>query len=304
MRRMVVGAVALLSVLGMSGVVAAGTSSTQPTRVMASSYVDPALNVPPPPGFDPLTATSGELAKYHFPARPTHLQALQSWTQAMEHAKHYVPPNPVPVALWFGPDTNNNWAGYVDTSSTGSMTEATTAFTVPLVSPDASTLGNWPVASFWTGMGGFTTQEVVQAGVAAIGSWPTSQYKFWTEDYPESVVWEGPAISPNQLAYIDVTRTGGDATYWLENESTGYYQVFTTAAPYQDGTSAEWIVEQAGAYLPNFGYVNNPTAEYNGYEPLSWDSPIAQTMISNGVVQATVTGITNNEHFDYVWEHQ
>lgn len=39
----------------------------------------------PPPGFNPLTATNVELAKYGFPERPNNPFYVSGWEQAMKH---------------------------------------------------------------------------------------------------------------------------------------------------------------------------------------------------------------------------
>jgi hypothetical protein len=103
-------------------------------------------------------------------------------------------------------------------------------------------------------MGGLNSGNIVQAGADSIGTSPSS-YRFWTEDYPLGTVWEGPAISPGQDAFVIVNYNGnGTATYYLENETTQSIQSFTNSAPYSDGSTAEFINEKVGnSPIPNYG---------------------------------------------------
>ncbi len=103
-------------------------------------------------------------------------------------------------------------------------------------------------------MGIETGSNIIQAGADSIAT-SSPQYKFWTEDYPEGTVWEGPAISAGQRAYINFDYLGnGTTTYLLENETTGVYETFKNSSPYVGHTLAEYINERLnGLYLPNFG---------------------------------------------------
>ena len=70
----------------------------------------------PPPGFNPLTATSADLQKYGFPEKPTSETELKAWEEVMQNAKEYVKPVQIPsraVHGLVGTTNTPNWAGYV-----------------------------------------------------------------------------------------------------------------------------------------------------------------------------------------------
>jgi len=79
-------------------------------------------SMPPPAGFDPLSATTDQLQCYGFPRRPTDARGLAVWTTAMSHALHYVDPQPgslpgdtrpLPAPATVLGNLNSTWAGYV-----------------------------------------------------------------------------------------------------------------------------------------------------------------------------------------------
>lgn len=66
--------------------------------------------------FNPLTATSGDLKKYGFPAKPTDTKNLVIWENAMKNARQYVKPIQIPALERYNsvlyPIYNHLWAGY------------------------------------------------------------------------------------------------------------------------------------------------------------------------------------------------
>jgi hypothetical protein len=105
----------------------------------------------------------------------------------------------------------------------------------------------------WTGLG---ITSLIQAGIASIAT-STAQYRFWTEDYPNPPIFEGPAVHPGDVVYVYVEYLGSNsAYYYLENETSGNYQSFVNSAPYVGWRAANYINERVqGYYLPNFGSV-------------------------------------------------
>lgn len=156
---------------------------------------------------------------------------------------------------------SNNWAGHIMPQAAvgnANFYGSLAYWTQPQVPGDShySNYQNAPDASFWTGIGVY---QLVQAGADSIAT-STPTYRFWTEDYPLGTVWEGPAIHPGDQAFVSVNYTGslsnnsgGQAYYWLEDETTGQYSSFTNSAPYPGWRAANFINERLGNYyLPNF----------------------------------------------------
>ena len=204
----------------------------------------------PPAGFNPLTASAAALKKYGFPPRPTDPMALSLWTWAMQHAKHYVAPNPVASSIVHAPPDHSGapWSGYYIPSNGMHFTSSQARWTQPAVAgQNYSSLSNAPDASFWTGIG---MNNIIQAGADSIAT-STPQYRFWTEDYPQSTILEGPTIRPGDLAYVNIQYNGNDTTtFYLENYTTGGYSSFTNSTPNVGWSSGEFINEQPNTSLP------------------------------------------------------
>jgi hypothetical protein len=239
-------------------------SSAPPTAVTAY----PA----PPPGFDPLTATTAQLQEYGFPLPPSGTSLLQAWTTAMMAAVLYVPPVTTPSATLHkmpglkSGDTDhtveyaNNWAGHIIPQSdyaNESFTESSSTWTQPGV-PGNSSYSNYqsaPDASFWNGLGAL---NLIQAGADSIST-KTPTYKFWVEDYPQGTDWESnPAIAAGNIAYVSVEYEGSNKSdIFLENETSGNYTTISLATPDVGNTAANFINERLGNYyLPNYGSTN------------------------------------------------
>ncbi len=279
-----VGAVIASSALVflVTGFAANPTSSTTVTSGPWTYTVTPA-----PPRFDPLTASNSKLAQYGFPQRPTNPSQLAKWTVAMRHAKTFVIPNLVPTSdltspaageksggsnAAFSTDVTGSWAGYsVDSPNNGNVSYygANATWTVPSVASNSSfswsngdPLSEVPWLAQWAGMGGAPgspSNSILQDGVVEVSA-STTKYRFFTENYPNSAVLEGPTISSGDVAYVTVSTTNnGNGTYltsyFVENESTGEYGSFTvdTAASSVSEWSDEFETEVNSAFaVPRF----------------------------------------------------
>jgi len=155
---------------------------------------------------------------------------------------------------------SGNWAGHVANQADYSNIDfnfAESQWTQPSVPGNASytDFHTAPDASFWAGTG---ITSLVQAGVDSIAT-STPTYKFWVEDYPNGTIWEGtPSVSAGDLVYVHTHYLGSSqASFFLENETTGHSVTYTISAPYNGFKAADFINERVhGLYLPNFGTVN------------------------------------------------
>lgn len=253
--------VSMLGVGLASPVFAAAPNQSPPSAV-------PPQPPAPPANFNPLTATAVQLKLYGFPARPTNAAALAQWEDVMSHAKHYVRLKPVQGTVTEGLvgniRYNQTWAGYSVQSADNYATyyESWAEWAEPSYS------GGDDHPSFWTGMGGntdFSSNVVVQAGSmcnaeAAGAPWPYDDC-FWTEDfngapppgynnkvwfwYPYETPYQAPLINAGNYLAVDVTYGGSTSTAFFENVSTQKYSTVQFDTPYWDGSSADYINEEA-----------------------------------------------------------
>jgi Peptidase A4 family len=156
-----------------------------------------------------------------------------------------------------------NWAGYIADNANTSYTAIGATWTVPAVAND--TAGSAAAAdATWVGIGGVSSQDLIQSGTQAVVQNGQVAYQAWVETLP------------NVLQSIPLTVKAGDSVtvslaqqspgQWglsFHNNTTGQnYQ--TTVAYNSSNSSAEWIEEMpvGGSgnvlnYLPldNFGSV-------------------------------------------------
>jgi hypothetical protein len=165
---------------------------------------------------------------------------------------------------------------------------------------------NAPAVSLWTGIG---VSHLMQAGVDSIAT-ATARYKFWTEDYPQNMIWEGPAISAGQVAYVYTKNIGGNqAYYFLENVTTGAYSAFTNALPFVGSDAANFVIERPrGFYLPSFRSLNvwnNHFWENNNSYQLtsSNDRWVMTSSCGSGGTLLTAPSAVSGGQFTQTWSH-
>jgi hypothetical protein len=147
-----------------------------------------------------------------------------------------------------GTASSLNWSGYAVTPGSG-ITGVTSTFTVPtagLVPPGFT--------ATWTGIGGYTSSDLIQAGVSE-NSLPDnpisgSQYGAWYEILPAS---ETPltnctgnsacTVKPGDVVTVTITQTSpGNWDVNLKDPAQGW--TFDKSIAYaSSGSSAEWILE-------------------------------------------------------------
>ena len=142
---------------------------------------------------------------------------------------------------------SGNWAGYAASGS--NITSVTGTWTVP-------NAGALPpgVSSTWVGIGGFSTQDLIQAGTQQISS-PLDQffaggaYAAWYEMLPANPVYitgcSGDptcTVSPGDAMTVTVANQGG--TSWKISMADGSRWSWTGSFNYASTeSSAEWIHE-------------------------------------------------------------
>jgi Peptidase A4 family len=231
-------------------------------QVGPGTWCRPVRAFPPAAGFRPTLATADAvLFANGFPPRPPAWQrrAARLWLKAVGRARTFVAPDPVCGSRRRSTIYSGNWAARVVPKSyygNAAFTAAQSEWVQPAVpgDPNYADINHAPAVSLWTGVG---ITNLMQAGVDSIST-ATPRYKFWTEDYPQNMIWEGPPISAGQTAFVYVKNVGGNqAHYFLENVTTGAYSSFSNPLPYVGTDAANFVLERPnGLYLPSFGALN------------------------------------------------
>jgi hypothetical protein len=142
-----------------------------------------------------------------------------------------------------------NWAGYAVTPGSG-ITAVSSVFKVP-------TAGEVPpgFSASWAGIGGFSTSDLIQAGVsendAVGGALLGGQYNAWYEILPasETPITSGCtgnvpscAVNPGDTITVNISNAGGN-TWDISLSDAGNWSWSTSLSYASTESSAEWIQE-------------------------------------------------------------
>ncbi|HEY2771785.1 MAG TPA: G1 family glutamic endopeptidase [Solirubrobacteraceae bacterium] len=141
-----------------------------------------------------------------------------------------------------------NWSGYAVTPSSANITAVASAFTVPsagLVPPG--------FAATWTGIGGYNTSDLIQAGTAEQSA-PDNpvlgpQYYAWYELLPDSETQltncTGDAnctVTPGDNVTVNISQVSGN-TWSIAMTDAGKWSWSKDVTYASSESSAEWILE-------------------------------------------------------------
>jgi Peptidase A4 family len=150
--------------------------------------------------------------------------------------------------------TSSNWSGYSATG--GSFTTVTGTWTVPTVS--ATTAG---ADATWVGIGGITSNDLIQAGTQASVSGGDVVYDAWIEMLPASSKPVSLSVNPGDSVTVSITQKS--TLEWIismkNNTTSGAYS--TTVQYRSSNSSAEWVQEapsvgRGTVPLDDFGTLN------------------------------------------------
>ncbi len=201
-----------------------------------------------------------------------------------------------------------NWSGYAVTPSAAGVTAVNSTFVVPtagLVPPG--------FAATWAGVGGYSSKDLIQAGVAE-DSLPSNpilgpQYYAWYELLPNSEVQltgcSGDAnctMTPGDQIKVSIGQTG--TSTWSISMTDGSKWSFSKSVSYSStNSSAEWILEAptlavAQTLLANVGTVHfGRTSTYtdgSGTHTIAAGNP-TEIVLSPGVVnEATPSALASD----------
>ena len=301
-------ALSLLSLsvaIALAAVPVAAQDSPRESREMgAAPHPMARAHARPPANFDPLTASDAQLAQFGFPPRPDAQTApdryavwkklvtapQQRLQPALEHTTihngraHFRSPGGGTPALArnAGSGIANdaasvstmNWSGYAVADGANPFQSGTTVYgewVVPVAQQAAGACsGSWAYSSEWVGIDGFTSSDVLQAGIevdAFCGNGSTAAfYSAWYEWYPdvETRITNLP-IAPGNIIGVEVWNSGptqGNA--YIVNYTTQQSVSLAFNAPAGTslvGDSVEWIVERPevnGSFAALTHYVAEP----------------------------------------------
>lgn len=188
-----------------------------------------------------------------------------------------------------------NWAGYAVTPATG-ITAVSSTFTVP--SAGAVPPG---FSATWAGIGGYTTSDLIQAGVSEEGSAVATvlgpQYYAWYEILPASETQisgcSGDAnctVSPGDTVTVNISLAS--ANEWnVSIADSGHWTWSQEIAYTSSESSAEWIQEAPTLVVQTIpaavGTVSfGPTSTYteNGTTYTIADGPTSPTLVDESPV--------------------
>jgi hypothetical protein len=191
---------------------------------------------------------------------------------------------------------STNWAGYADTGT--GFTRVVGKWVEPTASCPAT---GSPLAAFWVGIDGFTSDSVEQDGTIIECNNGTASYFDWWEMFPSNAVQVVNQVNPGDTIIASVVRSGDSYTLSVTDSTTTSDSFTTTQTSAGDAdSSAEWIAEAPSGStgvepLAPFGVwkeynASVSTTTKTGDIPSFTDDEITMAD-SSGTVQAQPSGL-------------
>jgi Peptidase A4 family len=200
-----------------------------------------------------------------------------------------------------------NWSGYAVTPSTSNITAVSSTFTVPsagLVPPG--------FAATWTGIGGYSSSDLIQAGTAeqSLPSNPLvgDQYYAWYELLPASETQltgctgdPNCTVTPGDDVTVNISQVSGDT--WSIAMTDANHWTWSKDVTYTSSeSSGEWILEAptlvAQTTLANVGTTHfGPTSTYTAggvTHTIAEGDPTEIDMGPGGVNEATPSALASD----------
>lgn len=292
----------------------------------------------PPKGFDPLKASDETLTTYGFPPRPSDVQELDEWMEDMEAYEYTPVPEIQKTDIVHGvykPALNSdavenkictnmvdsindntystNWSGYV---AKGNFAMVQGDFIQPTINPSNP---SYTHESTWVGLGGYSSNKLVQTGTAMNTYNGTNNYYAWYE-------YLGTSGSVPEIRFTNITINPGDEihTYcsfqgandlfnaYVANNSNGTSQSVLVSLPasvYFDSSTAEFINEHPSWNVTDNGLTNYGTTKWkncqiykmtNSWVNLGSTTYDLVTMTNSSQIKAKPSGL-NGQTFTSTW---
>ena len=210
------------------------------------------------------------------------------------------------LPLHGGTTSSLNWSGYAVTPGSG-ISAVSSSFTVP-----SAGLAPPGFAATWTGIGGYTTSDLIQAGTAeqSLPNNPLAgpQYYAWYELLPASETQltgcSGDAnctVTPGDKITVTISDVSGN-TWSISLSDSGKWSWSKDVTYSSSESSAEWILEAptlvAQTLLAPVGTVHfGPTSTYtdgSGTHTIAQGNP-TQIDLGTGVVnEATPSALASD----------
>ena len=193
-----------------------------------------------------------------------------------------------------------NWSGYAAAGNRGAFTSAQSTFVVPALSSCGPAESS--ASSFWSGIDGFSSSTVEQAGVDVYCSDGSRLSFAWYEVYPQApIVLPQVTVRSGDTVVASVNDLGG-GTYRLQvvdpTSATG--ASVAVSLPGATNASAECIAEDPGTTpvpYADYGSVLFSSCTVNG-SPIGQQNPTALVTVSpQGSVLAAPSGLLENGGF-------
>jgi hypothetical protein len=132
-------------------------------------------------------------------------------------------------------------------------------WTVPAISPRPSEPGT-QIVGFWVGLGGYGTNDLLQAGTAATITGNSVSYWAWTEWVPAGYqVVNFPVAAGDSISVLVCAPQSDQGFVSMMNQNTNLAMSFGVSDPQgttaYDGSTVEWIIEAINTEMPNFGSI-------------------------------------------------
>ena len=199
---------------------------------------------------------------------------------------------------------SENWSGYAVTTT--KVTSVQSTFDVPTASTPPT-----GYAATWTGIGGYGTRDLIQAGVAESDPSGTAQYYPWYELLPAGETRINKPVSPGDQVTVTITESTSNSKQWtisLSDPHSGW--TFTKTVKYKSRReSAEWILEAptvdgGQTRLPSlstayFGPTSTYSVNHGSVKTISAGNPIKILLVkSNGSREATPSSLESGQEFN------
>jgi hypothetical protein len=196
-----------------------------------------------------------------------------------------------------GETTSENWAGYAASGS--GFTEVSGSWVVPTVQPGQALATD----AAWVGIGGVSSQDLIQSGTQAVVLNGKVQYQAWTEILPADSKQLAIDIHPGDNISVDITEySRGKWRITFADVTTG--KTITKNIAYNSShSSAEWIEEapsDSNGVLPldNFGSItfgNCSAARGGKTQTLAAAKAKPIALVSDtGITLASTSGLNNS----------
>jgi hypothetical protein len=115
--------------------------------------------------------------------------------------------------------------------------------------PNGSANGGNAEMVAWPGIGtgSDSAHDLLQAGTREkVDQYNNKQFTFWYEVYPQENLQAvgSPSVSAGDKVFVDVSRSGANASFFVENETAGTYHVYGHSFSGGTGGQAQWILER------------------------------------------------------------